>query len=98
MLRFAQLRDAMPTVWFFIKGCPFPEECAVHKTNGVKKCLSWCGRTEQEAVDKCAGHLMHSVLHKKRKQVAYDAAWAAKMNDYEDKTDEEDRPIPPSRL
>ena len=80
----------MPTVWFFIKGCPFPEECAVHKTNGVKKCLSWCGRTEQEAVDKCAGHLMNSVLHKKRKQVAYDAAWAAKMEDYEDDTDAEE--------
>ena len=24
---FAQLRDAMPTTWFYIKGCPFPDEC-----------------------------------------------------------------------
>lgn len=83
----------MPTTWFYIKGCPFGDECNAQKTSPcTKKCLTWSGKTEQEAVDKCAHHLMLSALHKKTKSVAYDAAWAAQMESYEDETDEENGP------
>ena len=81
----------MPTTWFYIKGCPFEDECSAQKTSPLtKKVLTWSGKTEQEAVDKCAHHLMNSTLHKKPKRVAYDAAWNATMSSYEDDTDEEE--------
>ena len=89
MLCFAQLRDAMPTTWFYIKGCPFKDECNANKTKPCTKVLTWSGKSEQEAVDKCAHHLINSALHKKKKAVAYDAAWAARMDSWETDTDEE---------
>jgi hypothetical protein len=88
VLCFAQLRDAMPTTWFFIKGCPFPDECNALKTGPGTKMLKWHGRTEQEAVDKCAHHLIHSRLHNMMKRDAVEAAWNV-VQSYEDDTDEE---------
>ena len=89
VLCFAQLRDAMPTTWFFIKGCPFVDECNALKTCPGTKKLTWSGRTEQEAVDKCAHHLMHSQLHRKKKRDAYEAAWNH-VDFYEASTEDEE--------
>ena len=89
VLCFAQLRDAMPTTWFFIDGCPFPDECNALKTSSAAKRLKWTGRTGQEAVDKCAHHLMQSQLHNKTKRDAYEAAWNG-LQSYEDNTEDED--------
>ena len=87
----AQLRDAMPTTWFYIKGCPCKAECNANKTSpSTTKVLRWCGKTEQEAVDKCAHHLINSALHKKKKSVAYELAWAAKVDSWEGDTDEDE--------
>ena len=89
VLCFAQLRDAMPTTWFFIDGCPFPDECNALKTSSAAKRLKWTGKTEQDAVDKCAHHLMQSQLHNKTKRDAYEAAWNG-LQSYEDTTEDED--------
>ena len=88
VLCFAQLRDAMPTAWFYIKGCPFPDECNALKTSSTAKRLKWTGKTGQEAVDKCAHHLMQSQLHRKTKKDAYQAAWDG-LESYEDNTEDE---------
>jgi len=65
----------MPTTWFYIKGCPFPDECNALRTSASTKKLVWHGKTDEEAVAKCAHHLMHSQLHRKKKRDAYEAAW-----------------------
>ena len=88
MLRAAARRHAHDVV-LLIKGCPFPHECNALKTSPSTKKLTWTGRTEQEAVDKCVHHLVHSALHKKPKRVAIEAAWDAGVQSYEDDTDEE---------
>ena len=88
VLCFAQLRDAMPTTWFFVDGCPFPDECNALKTRTTAKRLKWTGKTGQDAVDKCAHHLMQSQLHRKTKKDAYEAAWDG-LQSYEDNTEDE---------
>ena len=87
----------MPTTWYYISGCPLPEECNAHKTvTSKKKSLTFSGLTIEDAVEKCAQHLMQSSLHKLSKAQAFDIAQNHAINEHEeeDKEEEEEDPMP----
>lgn len=83
---------AMPTTWYYISGCPFPAECTRYKTTASKKkSLVFSGLTKEDAVEKCANHLMLSSLHKKGSSEAYRVACEQEMYEHDEPTDEEDQ-------
>ena len=91
-----QVVAAMPTTWYYISGCPLPEECNAHKTvTSKKKSLTFSGLTIEDAVEKCAQHLMQSSLHKLSKAQAFDIAQNQAINEHEEEDkEEEEHPMP----
>ena len=80
----------MPKTWYYIKGCPCPEECSRLKTAGAKrKVLTFNGLCQEDAVENCAQHLMNSQLHNKGRKWAFDMAWEQTLHEYEEPTDDE---------
>ena len=83
----------MPCTWWYISGCPCPEQCNKRKTTGIAKKLTFSGRSPEEAISKCATHLVQSGLHNKSKREATELASAAPMLSYEEDTDDEAVPL-----
>ena len=81
-------------VWYYIDGCPLPEECCRRQTTDKKKKLTFCGPTVRAARTKCCNHLVGSDLHNKKRSKAWEIAEAQEIKTYEEETDD-DAPPPP---
>jgi hypothetical protein len=79
----------MPTTWYYISGCPLLEECNAHKVSGKKKSLTFSALTMEDAVEKCAQHMIQSSLHKRSRSEAYDIAWSQNMSEHDEPTEDE---------
>ena len=84
----------MPTTWYYIKGCPFPDECNKYKTTSKKKQLTFSGLTREDAVEKCAEHLRLSELHRITRSMAVEIAQEQDMYALEEPTTEEEEEPP----
>ena len=67
--------------------------------SGKKKSLTFSGLTMEDAVEKCAQHMIQSSLHKRSRTEAYDIAWSQNMSEHDEPTEDEMedsqvRPIP----
>ena len=85
----------MPTTWYYISGCPLLEECNANAKSGKKKSLTFSALTVDDAVEKCAQHMIQSSLHNRSRSEAYDIAWSQNMNEHEEPTEDEmEEPVP----
>ena len=66
--------------WSFLRGCPFPDECAKWKCNAGEKRLHWSGPTPWHARDGLVKHLTNSWLHCKSEKEAWRVANAIKTS------------------